>query len=92
MTVNKKYKDSLFRSIFNNKERLLELYNAIEGANYRDAQDIDINTLEDIIYIGMKNDISFMFDDTLVLIEHQSTINENMPMRMGMYFFVCLRK
>ncbi|MCL1911764.1 MAG: hypothetical protein FWG13_06125 [Leptospirales bacterium] len=42
---------------------------AIEGTNYRDAQSIDINTLEDIIYIGMKNDISFFIDDTLVLIQ-----------------------
>ncbi|MCL1910921.1 MAG: Rpn family recombination-promoting nuclease/putative transposase [Leptospirales bacterium] len=92
MTVNKKYKDSLFRSIFNNEERLLELYNAIEGTDYRDAQAIDINTLEDIIYIGMKNDISFIIDDTLVLIEHQSTINENMPLRMGIYLFLIWRK
>ncbi|MCL1911571.1 MAG: Rpn family recombination-promoting nuclease/putative transposase [Leptospirales bacterium] len=92
MTVNKKYKDSLFRSIFNNKEKLLELYNAIEGTDYRDAQAIDINTLEDIIYIGMKNDISFIIDDTLVLIEHQSTINENMPLRMGIYLFLIWRK
>jgi predicted transposase/invertase (TIGR01784 family) len=86
MNINKKYKDNLFRNIFNDKERLLELYNAIEGTDYQDAQAIIIiNTLEDVIYMGMKNDISFIIDDTLVLIEHQSTINENMPLRMLMY-------
>jgi hypothetical protein len=87
MKVNKKYKDSVFRNLFNDKEKLLELYNAIYETNYKDAQAITINTLEDVLYIGMKNDISFMIDDTLVLIEHQSTINENMPLRMGMYLF-----
>ena len=87
MKANKKYKDSLFRSIFNDKEKLLELYNAIEGTSYQDAQAIIVNTLEDVIYMGMKNDISFIIDDTIVLIEHQSTINENMPLRMGMYLF-----
>jgi predicted transposase/invertase (TIGR01784 family) len=85
MGVKREYKDSLFRSIFNDKERLLELYNAIEGTNYQNPDAIIINTLEDIIYVGMKNDISFIIDDTLVLIEHQSTINENMPLRMLMY-------
>ena len=87
MKANKRYKDSLFRNIFNDKEKLLELYNAIEGTEYQDAQTITINTLEDVLYMGMKNDISFIIDDTLVLIEHQSTINENMSLRMGMYLF-----
>ena len=82
MPVNRKYKDSLFRDMFNNKEKLLELYNAIEGTDYKDPNAIEINTLEDVFSIGMKNDISFRIYDKLVLIEHQSTINENMPLRM----------
>jgi len=85
MKINKKYKDSLFRDMFNNKEKLLELYNAIEGTDYKDPNAIEINTLEDVFSIGMKNDISFRIYDRLVLIEHQSTINENMPLRMSMY-------
>ncbi|MDR1363298.1 MAG: hypothetical protein LBJ35_04555 [Spirochaetaceae bacterium] len=48
MEVNREYKDSVFSLLFNNKERLLELYNAIEGTNYTDAGDIKINTLQDI--------------------------------------------
>ena len=64
-----------------------KLYNAIEGTDYQETQIIDINTLEDVIYMGMKNDISFVIDDTVVLIEHQSSINENMPLRMGIYLF-----
>jgi len=88
MPVNRKYKDSLFRDMFNNKEKLLELYNAIEGTDYKDPNAIEINTLEDVFSIGMKNDISFRIYDRLVLIEHQSTINENMPLRMSMYLHI----
>ena len=84
-TANRKYKDSLFRNMFNYKKRLLELYNAIESTDYKDPEAIEINTLEDVFSIGMKNDISFRIYDRLVLIEHQSTINENMPLRMSMY-------
>jgi hypothetical protein len=71
--------------LFNTKEKLLELYNAIMGTNYEDWPAIIINTLEDVLFMSMKNDISFEIYDTLVLIEHQSTINENMPARMLMY-------
>jgi len=87
MNVNRTYKDSLFRHLFNDKKRLLELYNAIEGTDYKNAQDIVINTLEDVFFIGMKNDISFIIDETLVLLEHQSTISGNIPLRMLMYLF-----
>ncbi|MCL2026504.1 MAG: Rpn family recombination-promoting nuclease/putative transposase, partial [Leptospirales bacterium] len=85
MTANKKYKDSLFRHLFNSEEKLLELYNAIAGTNYTDKNDVIINTLEDVLFKGMKNDISFIIYNTLVLIEHQSTISENMPIRMLQY-------
>jgi len=82
-TANRKYKDSVFRSLFNNKARLLELYNAINGTNYQDESIIEINTLEDVLFSDMKNDISFTINKkTVVLIEHQSTINENMPLKV----------
>ena len=85
MKVNKKYKDRLFRHLFNNEIILLELYNAIMGTNYQDWSAIIINTLEDVLFMDMKNDISFIIYNTLMLIEHQSTINENMPRRMIKY-------
>jgi hypothetical protein len=86
MAVNRKYKDSVFRSIFNNKKNLLELYNAIEGTNYQDESIIEINTLEEAIFSARKNDISFSVNKKMVvLIEHQSTINENIPLRILSY-------
>ena len=86
MTINKKYKDSLFRSIFNNKPAALELYNAIAGTNYTDESAIKINTLKDVLFAAIQNDLSFSINEKIViLIEHQSTINENMPIRFLAY-------
>lgn len=84
--VNRRYKDSVFTLLFNDKERLLELYNAINGTNFTDKDSIEINTLQNALFMGMVNDVSFILENVLVvLIEHQSTINPNMPLRLLMY-------
>ena len=88
MTVNKEHKDRVFKFLFGNpenKEWTLELYNAINGSNYKNAQDIQFNTIEDAVYLGMKNDVSFIILNELNLWEHQSTYNPNMPMRFFIY-------
>lgn len=84
--INRKYKDRLFRFVFQNKRDLLELYNAINGTEYQDTEELEINTLEDVLYLGMKNDLSFLLGATVNLYEHQSTWNENMPLRGLLYF------
>ena len=87
--VNREYKDRLFRMIFGaeeNKHYLLSLYNAINHTSYTRKEDIEITTLEDVIYIKMKNDVSFLLDSQLSLYEHQSSYNPNMPLRGMMYF------
>lgn len=73
--VNKKYKDRLFRMVFNRKEELISLYNAISHSEYTDPEELEIYTLEDVIYMKMKNDLAFLIDDVLNLWEHQSTWN-----------------
>ena len=86
MSVNRKYKDSVFTKLFGEKENLLELYNAIENTNYDKNTPIEITTLENVLYMEQINDISFVIDGKIVvLIEHQSTINKNMPLRMFIY-------
>ena len=72
--------------IFGDKKNTLSLYNALNYTNYTDENDIDITTIEDAIYIKMKNDISFLLDSHLSLWEHQSTFNPNMPIRGLMYY------
>ena len=86
LLVRKKYKDELFRRIFNNKKALLELYNAINETEYTDEEQLIVYTMEDIIYLGYKNDVSFIISGMLNLYEHQSTINPNMPLRGLIYF------
>ena len=86
MGGNIKYKDSVFTLLFGEKDKLIELYNAISGTNYTSNVNLEITTLQDALFLDRKNDISFVIDDKfVVLIEHQSTINENMPLRCLLY-------
>lgn len=79
------YKDRLFRMIFNDKEKLLELYNAMNGSDYMDASELQVVTLENAIYLSMKNDVAYVLHDELFLYEQQSTKNANMPLRCLFY-------
>jgi hypothetical protein len=76
----------VFTRLFSEKSNLLELYNAVTGKNYPQSTEIEIITLSDVLYMEQLNDIAFVLDGRLVvLIEHQSTVNENMPLRMLIY-------
>ena len=83
--VKRKYKDILFRFVFREKCEILQLYNAINHTDYTNPDDLMITTMEDAIYIGMKNDLSFLIANELNLYEHQSTLNKNMPLRGLLY-------
>lgn len=83
---NRKYKDRLFRMLFSDKEKLLELYNALNGSSHTNAEDLEITTLDDVLYMNMKNDVSILLDDYLSLYEHQSTLSDNLPLRGFLYF------
>lgn len=84
--ANSQYKDSLFRDFFNEPERLLNLCNALLDSKFLNVDDIEINTLESNFFSGLKNDISCRIGNQfLILVEHQSTINENMPVRCLTY-------
>lgn len=81
LTTHRNYKDTVFRMLFSDRKNLLSLYNAVSGAHYDDPQKLEIVTLENAIYMGMKNDLAFIIDTDLFLYEHQSTYNPNMPLR-----------
>lgn len=80
-TANVKYKDTIFRMLFSEPEHLLSLYNAVSGKNYQDPAALNIVTLENAVYMGMKNDLAFVLEMGLYLYEHQSTYNPNIPLR-----------
>ena len=83
--VRNKHKDLLFQRVFADKRDMLDLYNALNGTNYTDIDALSIVTLEDAIYMSIKNDLSFIVASTLNLYEHQSTVNPNMPLRGLVY-------
>ena len=86
MGVNREYKATLFSELFNEPDRLRELYNALAGTDYGEDTPVEINTLENVFFNDLKNDVSFTIDDKYVLLlEHQSTLNNNMPLRCLMY-------
>ena len=90
-TPQREYKDRLFKAIYGrdteeSKRWRLELYNALNGTNFDDPDELQVNTIENVIYITMHNDISFLVDDQMCLYEQQSTFNPNMPLRGFFYF------
>lgn len=87
--VNIQYKDRLFRLLFGSeevRENIISLYNALNDTDYPPEHEFDITTLDDAVYIKMKNDVSLLIDSYLPLWEQQSSYNPNMPLRGLMYF------
>ena len=84
-TFNRTFKSTIFIMIFGDKKNLLELYNAVSGNHYTDPELLEVNTLENAIYMTVKNDISFVIEARLSLYGHQSTYNPNLPLRFLLY-------
>jgi hypothetical protein len=84
--TNRNHKNSVFSFLFSDPDTLRELYSAIEGVTLPPDTPVDINTLSDVLFMKQINDVSFLIDNRLVvLIEHQSSINENIPLRLLLY-------
>ncbi|MEY8367838.1 Rpn family recombination-promoting nuclease/putative transposase [Anaerovoracaceae bacterium 42-11] len=80
---NRNYQDSVFSKLFSNEEAALELYNALSGTNYGPETKIRITTLENVLFLEKYNDLSFTVEDRIIVMaEHQSTINPNIPLRL----------
>lgn len=87
---NREVKDSVFTDLFytdrDAKQNLLSLYNALYGTNYQDTGVIDMVRLDDVLFQNFRNDIAFSVEGhRIILGEHQSTINKNMPLRNLLY-------
>ena len=83
---NRKYKDGVFIKLFHEKKKIIELYNALEGTQYDENTEVKMQTLEGVLYGRYRNDMAFEIDNKfVVLVEHQSTICNNMPLRMLLY-------
>ncbi|MDR0718152.1 MAG: Rpn family recombination-promoting nuclease/putative transposase, partial [Treponema sp.] len=86
MGANREYKSSVFSLLFGEENTLRRLYEALEGVTLPADLPITINTLEDALFKTRINDISFEAGEKLVVIlEHQSTVSPNMPLRLLSY-------
>jgi len=86
MHANVKYKDSVFSLLFSDPDLLRELYCALTGVNLPKDTPVVINTLQDVLFMDRINDISFEIGGKIiVLLEHQSTVNPNLPLRLLLY-------
>ena len=87
--ASREHKDTIFRIIFRDRKKLLQLYNALNDSQYVDEQELTVTTLESVIYLSYKNDTSFLLDQVMFLGEHQASWNNNMPIR-GLFYFARL--
>ena len=85
LNANRMYKSRIFAMLFSDRNELLKLYNAINGTSYDDPDLLQVNTLENAVYMSMQNDVSFIIDMRLNLYEHQSTYSPNLPVRYLLY-------
>ncbi|MBR7063615.1 MAG: Rpn family recombination-promoting nuclease/putative transposase [Treponema sp.] len=88
---NREYRDSVFVDLFSKdrdaKKNALSLYNALHGTSLKeDETEIEFIRIENVLYKTFRNDVSMLINGRLVMfIEHQSTVNENMPLRYLSY-------
>ena len=93
MTADRKFKNNVFTTLFHDPDLLRELYCALEGITLPPDVPVSITTLENVLFLDFNNDISFEIGGKLVvLLEHQSTINPNMALRLLIYITRVLEK
>ncbi|MDR1330100.1 MAG: Rpn family recombination-promoting nuclease/putative transposase [Oscillospiraceae bacterium] len=84
--ANREHKSSVFADFFKDRDRLLEMYGALKGISYPADTQVELVTLEDVLFQKQINDLAFVLDGRLIiLVEHQSTLNSNIPLRMLIY-------
>lgn len=91
MTENREYKSGVFSMLMEHKEYALQVYNALNGSHYDDAEQVEIVSLDKGISLSIRNDCAFIVDMSLNIYEHQSTYNPNMPLRALIYFVAYIK-
>ncbi|MDR1599447.1 MAG: hypothetical protein LBS11_06210 [Oscillospiraceae bacterium] len=85
--LKRTFKAGFFASLFNDRERGLELVNAIMDTNYPPDTEVTIETLSDVFFMGIQNDLALLVGDTVLFLgEHQSTINNSITIRFASYY------
>ncbi len=85
-TSNREVKSSAFTTYFSDPKNAAQLYSALNGTSV-EPEDIHFTTLEGVLFVARKNDMAFTVKNkVLVISEHQSTLNQNMPLRSIIYY------
>jgi hypothetical protein len=93
VNVNREHKNSVFTALFNDEDKVRELYAALKGIDCDPALPVVITTLRDVLYMNQVNDLSFIIGSVMVfIIEHQSSLNRNMPLRILLYLAEVYKK
>ena len=92
MAENREYKSDVFSMLMKDKNNALQVYNALNGSNYNDPEQVEIEKLESGISLTIRNDCAFIVDMSLNIYEHQSSYNPNMPLRSLIYFTSYIRQ
>lgn len=84
---NREVKSSAFTTFFSNPANAAQLYAALCGGKDVAPEDVEYKTLSGVMFMARKNDMAFSVKNrVLVISEHQSTINGNMPLRDAIYY------
>jgi hypothetical protein len=86
MAGNREYKSDVFSMLMEDKENALNLYNAMNGSDYKDPELVEVCNLEKGVSLSIRNDAAFVLDMNLSIYEHESSICPNMPVRSLIYF------
>ena len=92
MAGNREYKSDVFSMLMEDRSRVLQLYNAMNGSDYADPGMVELHNLDKGISLSVRNDAAFVLDMSLSIYEHQSTVCPNMPIRSLVYFSVMLKR
>ena len=89
---NEKYKDTIFRYLFSEEKNFVQLYYDITGQMLKE-EDLEFYNTESVVVKQLRNDVAFITKDhrLIIMVEHQSTLNENMPLRCLLYYAELLK-
>ena len=85
--VERKYQDTVFKDLFKDKKYFLQMYKMFHPNTNYTEKDLEHMEIENVITTGLYNDIAYLVGGRLMIFaEHQSTIDNKMPLRFLFYY------
>ena len=90
--IIRQYKSNSFSLLMKEKKYALQTYNALNNTDYSDPELVEIINIDGGMLLSVRNDASFIIENDLNVYEHQSTVNQNMPLRFLIYVAMAYRE